>query len=111
MMLADAVEALHTLAERLGAAGQRLAAVDPGAGAFGAGGLGLLGEVGREAYVRFQVALDARVAEARAHAERVREFAEAVGRTAGGFADAEDQAAPDRERPGAPGAAADAGVA
>src|SRR5688572_2457536 len=92
MMLADTVAALHETADLLGEVGSRLTAVDPGAIAFGAGSLGLLGEVGREAHALWQGAIDARVREARDHEERMREFAVAVARAAGGFADAESDA-------------------
>jgi hypothetical protein len=92
MMLAGTVTAIHATADLLGEAERRLPAVDPGATAFGATGLGLLGEVGREAYLRWQEATEARVREARSHASRVRELAEVVGHATGGFREAQDSA-------------------
>jgi hypothetical protein len=68
------------------------AAVNPGATAFGAAGLGLLGEVGREAYLRWQEATEARVREARAHADRVRELAELGGHATVGFRETQQTA-------------------
>jgi hypothetical protein len=88
MMLAGTVTAIHATADLLGDAERRLPAVDPGATAFGAAGLGLLGEVGREAYVRWQAATDARVREARAHAARVRDLADLVRQATGGLSEA-----------------------
>lgn len=92
MMLAGTVTAIHATADLLGAAEQSLPAVDPGATAFGAAGLGLLGAVGRQAYVRWQEATEARVREARAHAARVRELAELAGHAAAGFRETQDAA-------------------
>jgi hypothetical protein len=89
MMLGETGGAVHAAAETLAGAGRHLAAADPGPGAFGAGGLGLLGEIGRETYARFQGALDARAREVQRHAERVRDLAVTVGRSGDGFADAE----------------------
>jgi hypothetical protein len=90
MMLRGIVADLRATAQLLGEAG--LTGVDPGPTAFGAGGPGVLGEVGREAAMRWQSALDARTRETRAHATRVGEVAEAVARaadaTAGADADA-----------------------
>jgi hypothetical protein len=90
MMFAGTVTAFHDTADLLALAEQRLPAVDPGATAFGATGLGLLGEVGREAYQRWREATEARVQEARAHARRVRELAELLGHATGGFRDAQE---------------------
>ncbi len=92
MMLAGTVAAIHATADLLGDAERRLPAVDPGATAFGAGGLGLLGDVGREAYRQWRVALDARAEEARVHAARVRELAELAGQATGGFSEANEEA-------------------
>jgi hypothetical protein len=91
-MLAGTVTAIHATADLLGAAERRLPAVDPGATAFGAAGLGLLGEVGREAYLRWQEATESRVREARAHATRVRDLAELVAGVAGGFREVQETA-------------------
>jgi hypothetical protein len=91
-MLTGTVAAIDAVADLLGAAEQRLPAVDPGATAFGAGGLGLLGEVGRGAYLAWQTGLDARVREARAHEARVRELAQLVADATGGLADADHSA-------------------
>lgn len=88
-MLAGTVPAIHATADLLDAAEQRLPAAGPGPTAFGAGGLGLLGEVGRAAYQRWQEGVDARLREARAHAQRVRELAELVARATGGFSEAQ----------------------
>lgn len=108
MMLAGTVAAIHETADLLVAAELRLPAVDPGATAFGAAGLGLLGEVGREAYRCWQQATDARVREARAHAALVRELAEVVKHATGGLNEAQHSAGrAHRELAGAD----DAGVA
>jgi hypothetical protein len=92
MMLAGTVTAIHATADLLGDAERRLPAVDPGATAFGARGLGLLGEVGQEAYRHWQAAMNARVREARAHAARVRDLADLVDHAMGGFAEAQHSA-------------------
>lgn len=92
MMLAGTATAIHATADLLSAAEQTLPAVDPGATAFGATGLGLLGEVGREAYRRWQEATEARIREARAHAARVRELAELVDHAAAGLRAAQETA-------------------
>ena len=90
MMLAGTATAIHATADLLDAAEQRLPAVDPGSTAFGASALGLLGEVGREAYLRWQEATAARVREARAHATRVRELAELLGHATAGLREAQE---------------------
>jgi hypothetical protein len=92
MMLTDTVVAIDAVADLLGAVEQRLPTVDPGATAFGAGGVGLLGELGRNAYVVWQVGLAARVHEARAHAPRVRDLAQLVADATGSLADADHSA-------------------
>lgn len=92
MMLAGTVTAIHATADLLGDAERRLPAVDPGATAFGARGLGLLGEVGQEAYRHWQAAMNARVREARAHAARLRELADLVDHAVGGFTEAHHSA-------------------
>ncbi|MBX6749804.1 MAG: hypothetical protein IRY85_09045 [Micromonosporaceae bacterium] len=92
MMLAGTVTAIHATADLLGEAERRLPAVDPGATAFGARGLGLLGEVGQDAYRHWQAAMNARVREARAHAARVRDLADLVDHAAGGFHEAQQSA-------------------
>jgi hypothetical protein len=73
-------------------AGRRLSVVDPGPTAFGAGGLGVLGEVGHEAYLRWQTALDARSREATAHATRLHEVAVVVARAVAALGDADRDA-------------------
>lgn len=90
--LSGAVGALRRASELLGEAGGRLTALDPGADAFGAGGPGRLGDVGRDLHLRWQRALDTRVREAAAHAARLDETAEAVARAAGGYSDVDDSA-------------------
>ncbi len=90
--LAGAVAALRSTADVFGEAGQRLPTVDPGASAFGAGGPGRLGEVGRDLYFQWQRALDVRAREAQAHASRVHELAGLVERVAGGLTEANDSA-------------------
>jgi hypothetical protein len=99
MMLSDTVVAIDAMADLLGAVEQRLPAVDPGARAFGAGGAGLLGELGRDAYLVWQVGLDARVQEARAHGPRVRDLAQLVAEATGGLADADHAAGQGHRRP------------
>src|SRR5690606_4953842 len=93
MMLAGTATAIHATADLLGAAEQGLPTVDPGAAAFGASALGLLGAIGREASLRWQEATEARVREARAHAVRVRELAELVGQATAGLREAQEEAA------------------
>jgi len=90
--LSGAVVAIRVTGDLLGESGQQLPAVDPGADAFGAGGPGRLGDVGRDLYLQWQRGLEARVREALAHSARVQEFADLVSRTAGSFADANDGA-------------------
>jgi hypothetical protein len=114
MMLAGTVAAIHATADLLGDAERRLPAVDPGATAFGAGGLGLLGDVGREAYRHWRVALQARAEEARAHAARVRELAELATQATGGFREADHEAGRairESERPYGSSAATDGDAA
>src|SRR5262245_58468725 len=89
-MLRSIVAAIRASADDLAEAQRRLGAVDPGATAFGATGLGLLGEVGRQAHRHWEAALEARVREARAHEERLRDLADLVDRTGGGFAEASE---------------------
>ena len=91
-MLTGTVEAIDAVADLLGAAEQRLPGVDPGPTAFGAGGLGLLGELGRDAYLAWQSGLEARVREAQAHEVRVRELAQLVADATGGLAEADHSA-------------------
>lgn len=90
--LSGAVVAIRVTGDLLGESGQQLPAVDPGADAFGAGGPGRLGDVGRDLYLQWQRGLEARVREAQAHAARVQEYADLVSRTVGSFADANDSA-------------------
>ncbi|HEY7222325.1 MAG TPA: hypothetical protein VH561_01715 [Micromonosporaceae bacterium] len=92
MTLAEAVAALHASADLLGEAAQKLPTIDPGPAAFGTDGPGVLGEAGRETYLRWQSALDARAREARSHAARIWDLVEVVGRAAGGLAEADEQA-------------------
>jgi hypothetical protein len=90
--LSGAVAAIRVTGDVLGEAGHQLPAVDPGVTAFGAGGPGRLGELGRDLYARWQRGLDARAREAHAHAARVHDLADLVSRTAGGFVDANESA-------------------
>jgi hypothetical protein len=52
---------------------------------FGAAGPGRLGDLGRELSRQWQRAIDARAHEAAAHAERLRDLADAVARAAGRY--------------------------
>jgi hypothetical protein len=99
MMLNGTVVALDAVADLLGAVEQRLPAVDPGATAFGAGAVGLLGELGRNAYRVWQVGLDARVQEAQAHGPRVRDLAQLVAQATGSLAEADHSAGQAHRRP------------
>jgi hypothetical protein len=99
MMLTGTVGAVDAVADLLGAVEQRLPAVDPGATAFGAGGAGLLGQLGRDAYLVWQVGLAARVREARAHGPRVRDLAQLVAAAMGSLADADHNAGQAHRRP------------
>src|SRR5262245_22369130 len=90
--LSGAVAAIRGVADLLGGAGQRLPAVDPGAGDFGAGGPGRLGDMGRDLYLQWQRALDARAREAHAHAGRVNDLADLVNQAAAGLTGANEAA-------------------
>lgn len=90
--LSGAVAAIRVTGDLLGEAGQQLPAIDPGATAFGAGGPGRLGDLGRDLYLHWQRGLDARGREAQAHAARVYDLADLAWRTAGGFTDADESA-------------------
>jgi hypothetical protein len=90
--VSGALSALRSTAELLGTTGGELSAADPGPAAFGAGGPGRLGELGRELYLHWQRTLDARGREATAHASRLQELADLAGRAAGGFREAEENA-------------------
>lgn len=85
-------DAIREAAEQLARATRALGAADPGPTAFGAGAIGLLGAVGREAHQRWQAALDARAREAAAHAARLRDFADLVQRGVDGLVAADDEA-------------------
>ena len=102
--LSGAVAAIRVTGDLLGEAGQQLPAVDPGATAFGADGPGRLGELGRDLYLHWQRGLDARAREAHAHAARVHDLADVAGRTASGFADANQSARSGHRDEGASGA-------
>ncbi len=90
--LSGAVTALRQASEMLGNASVRLAALDPSAAAFGAGGPGRLGDVGRDLYFQWQRALDARVREAAAHGARLTEISDAVARASAAYSDMDDSA-------------------
>ena len=90
--LSGAVTALRQAGEMLGDGSDRLAALDPGAAAFGAGGPGRLGDVGRDLYHQWQRALDARVREAAAHGARLAEISDAVARASAAYSDLDDSA-------------------
>jgi hypothetical protein len=90
--LSGAVAAIRGTADLLGEAGQRITAVDPGARVFGAGGPGRLGEMGRDLYLQWQRALDARAREAQAHAGRVYDLADLVNQAAEGLTGANEAA-------------------
>jgi hypothetical protein len=89
--LSGAVAALRHTGARLEQAGAALRALDPGAEAFG-DGPGRLGELGRDLHQRWQRCLDARAREARAHAARLAEAADAVRRAGAGYAEMDDSA-------------------
>jgi hypothetical protein len=91
--------ALHELAGRVAAVGDRLAgtgatlgARDPGARAFGADAPGRLGDLGRALHGRCASALAARAREAAAHGARLVDVAGALREAAAGYADAEHTA-------------------
>jgi hypothetical protein len=92
--VSGAVRALRTTADGLDRAAQALPTVDPGASAFGAGGPGRLGDAGRDLYLLWHRALDARAREAGAQAARLHDLADVTARAAGGLHEA------DRGRPG-----------
>lgn len=87
---------LHDLAGRVAAAGDdltgaggRLAALDPGARAFGADATGVLGDLGRTLHERYAAALTARSREAAAHGARLVDLADSLRTAATGYADVE----------------------
>ena len=86
--LSGTVSSLRRAGELL--SGGELAALDPGAPAFGAGGPGRLGELGRDLHLLWQRTLDARIREAVTHAARLDELADAVARAASGYADVDE---------------------
>ena len=89
--LSGAVAALRHTGARLEETGAALHALDPGAGAFG-DGPGRLGELGQDLYRRWRGCLDARAREARVHAARLAEAADAVRRAGAGYAEMDDNA-------------------
>lgn len=90
--VSGAVGVLRASAEMLGTAGGTLPNTDPGATAFGAAGPGRLGDLGRDLYLQWQRAVDARSREAQAHGSRVYDLADLASRAAGGFAEVDDNA-------------------
>ena len=72
---------LRWVGEALTAAAGTVARVDPGAGAFGVGGPGELGDVGLLLYRRWAAALAARSAEASAHGTRLLDAAGTLAET------------------------------
>ena len=86
-VLSETVTTLRRSAGYLGDAGAAVMGFDPGAQAFGAGGPGRLGELGRELYVLWQRTLDARMREAVTQGTRLDELADAVARAAAGYTD------------------------
>jgi hypothetical protein len=106
MALAGTAAAIHEAADLIDEAASRLTMTGPGSRAFGAAGSGRLGELGRELHLRWQRAADARVGEAFAHAQRVRQLAEFVTRAGTGLADADSSARDHQGEPdGRPGVA------
>ena len=103
MMPDTTVGMIRETAVQLTRAARAFGAADPGASAFGAGALGLLGTVGREAHQRWQAALDARGREAAAHATRLRDFADLVQRSVQGLAAADEEARREAEAADAEG--------
>jgi len=91
-MSGNAVARLRAAADAMHDFGQQFSTVDPGPSAFGAGGPGRLGELGRELYLVWQGAFDARVSEATAQAERLAELADATARAGDGYAEADESA-------------------
>ena len=79
-------------AQTLSEAHGRIGALDPGARAFGVTGAGRLGDLGHDLYLLTQRALDARAREASAHATRLHDLADLVGRASGGYADIDESA-------------------
>jgi hypothetical protein len=90
--LSGAMATLRVSGETLTAVAGRIAALDPGAAAFGGDGPGVLGELGRSLHHHWQRALDARAREAAAHGARVEDAADVVSRAAAGYVDTDDTA-------------------
>src|SRR5262245_37933694 len=90
--VSGAVAAIRAAGDVVGDAARRLPGVDAGATAFGARGPGRLGDIGRDLYLHWQRALDARAREAEAHAARLHDLADVAGHAAGGLTDANQSA-------------------
>jgi hypothetical protein len=88
--LTAAVGALRQASESLADAAAGLVDLDPGAGAFGTDGPGVLGELGRDLHAQCVAALVARGREAAAHQAHLDEAAEIVRRAASSYATADD---------------------
>jgi hypothetical protein len=89
MDLGTARSALATSAEALVEAGTRLRnQAEP---RFGATGPGRLGDLGRDLSRDWQRAIDARAHEASAHAERLRDLADALARAGGRYGDVDTE--------------------
>lgn len=88
--LSETARTLRRVAAMLADAGTRLPAVDPGAAAFGIGGVGRLADLGQDLSVQWQFALQARAREAAEHAARLEEIGDAVARAGGRYAEVED---------------------
>jgi hypothetical protein len=93
MSLDDPAARLRSAGAALTAAAAALSGADPGAGAFGSGATGRLGDLGRDLHRVCVTALEARLREAAAHGARLSAAADALGRAAADYADADDVAA------------------
>jgi hypothetical protein len=90
MTLYDLAGRVAAAGDDLAGAGGRLAALDPGARAFGADATGVLGDLGRVLHERYAAALTARSREAAAHGARLVDLADSLRTAATGYADVED---------------------
>jgi hypothetical protein len=90
--ISGAVASLRAAADMLADTARRLPTMDPGATGFGAGGPGRFGDLGRDLYLQWQRAIDARAREADAHGSRMHDLADLASRASGGFREAEESA-------------------
>jgi hypothetical protein len=85
--LSNAASQLRGIAEFVANSGARLRDADPGSGAFGAGAVGRLGELGQELHRQLDQRLREAAAQAAEYAQSVELTAQALVRAAGSYGD------------------------